>query len=316
MNDLALAGPSSPARIERLTAALAPATRAAYANGWKKWEAFAGTVGASPFPAAPEALAAFVESLAGAGAKPSTISAALAAVSAAHRLAGAATNPTASPDVRAAVKRAVRDYRDAGGAVRQSTGITAAAVARIEATAYQPRPRGARGKGFEKPATAKARAELDIAIIRTMRDTLARVSEAAGFTWQQIERRPDGSATITFRRPKTDADTTAYLAPATVAALDRVRRSAPDTAPLFGLSTSGIKRRIKAAAKAAKLEGVSSHGCRIGMAQDLARAKGIEMPAIMQAGGWRSETTVARYTSRETAARGAVARFYEQEADE
>ena len=33
----------------------------------------------------------------------------------------------------------------------------------------------------------------------------------------------------------------------------------------------------------------------------------------MQAGGWRSETTVARYTARETAARNAVARFYEQE---
>ena len=79
------------------------------------------------------------------------------------------------------------------------------------------------------------------------------------------------------------------------------------------MSASQIKARIRAAAKAAGLEGVSSHGCRIGMAQDLARAKGIEMPAIMQAGGWRSETTVARYTARESAARGAVARFYEQE---
>ena len=313
MNDLARAGAGSPARIERLTAALAPATRAAYANGWKKWEAFAGTISAVTLPADPANVAAFVESLAAAGARPSTVRAALAAVSAAHRLAGAPTNPTASPDVRAAVTRAVRDYRDAGGAVRQSTGITAADVARIEATAYQPRPRGARGKGKEKPATAKARAELDIAIIRTMRDTLARVSEAAGFTWQQIERRPDGSATITFRRPKTDTDSAAYLGPATVAALDKVRRGAPGTAPLFGLSASQINVRIKAAAKAAGLEGVSSHGCRIGMAQDLARTKGVEMPAIMQAGGWRSETTVARYTARETAARGAVARFYEQE---
>ena len=102
----------------------------------------------------------------------------------------------------------------------------------------------------------------------------------AAFTWGQIERRPDGSATITFRRPKTDADTTAYLAPATVAALDAIRRSAADTAPVFGLSTGQIKRRIQAAAKAAGLEGVSSHGCRIGMAQDLARSKGIEMHAI------------------------------------
>ena len=52
------------------------------------------------------------------------------------------------------------------------------------------------------------------------------------------------------------------------------------------------------------------------MAQDLARAKGIEMPAIMQAGGWKSETTVARYTAREAADRGAVARFYEQEGEQ
>ena len=313
MNDLAPAGAGSPARIERLTAALAPATRDSYRNGWRKWEAFAREHGATTLPASPEALAAFVESLAVAGARPSTIRVTLAAVSAAHRLAGAASSPTATPDVRAAVKRAVRDYRDAGGTVRQSTGITAAAVARIEATAYRPRPLG---RGMESPATAKARADLDVAIIRTMRDTLARVSEAASFTWQQIERRPDGSATITFRRLKTDADTTAYLAPATVAALDRIRRGAADTAPLFALSTSRIKGRIQAAAKAAGLEGVSSHGCRIGMAQDLARAKGIEMPAIMQAGGWRSETTVARYTARETAARGAVARFYEQEGTE
>ena len=185
--------------------------------------------------------------------------------------------------------------------------------ARIEATAYRPRPRG---RGMESPATAKARADVEIALIRTMRDTLARVSEAAAFTWQQTERRPDGSATITFRRPKTDADTTAYLAPITVAALDAIRRGAADTAPLFGLSDGQIKRRIQAAAKAAGLEGVSNHGCRIGTAQDLARSKGIEMPAIMQAGGWRSETTVARYTARESAARGAVARFYEQEAEQ
>ena len=107
-------------------------------------------------------------------------------------------------------------------------------------------------------------------------------------------------------------------APATAkasAALVESRQGAPDTAPLLGLSASQIKRRIAAAAKAAGLEGVASHGCRIGMAQDLARAKGIEMPAIMQAGGWKSETTVARYTARETAARGAVARFYEQEGE-
>ncbi len=166
MNDIAIPGAGSPPWIERLTAALAPATRESYANGSRKWEAFAREHDATPLPADPEALAAFVEHLAGAaaGVRPSTI--------------------------RAAVVRAVRSHRDAGGTVHQSTGITAAAVARIEATAYRPRPRG---RGMESPAVAKARADLEIALIRTMRDCLARVSEAAAFTWQQTERRPDGS---------------------------------------------------------------------------------------------------------------------------
>ena len=74
-------------------------------------------------------------------------------------------------------------------------------------------------------------------------DLAARTGEAARrlALWQQIERRPDGSATITFRRPKTDADTTAYLAPATVAALDKIRHGAADTATLFNASASRIK---------------------------------------------------------------------------
>ena len=145
---------------ERLSAALTPATQRCSRNGWRKWEAFATGHGAATLPADPEALAAFVEHLAAGAAKPSTINATLAAVSAAHRLAGAPTNPATAADVRAAVKRAVRDHRDAGGTVRQSIGITAATVARIEATAYQPRHRG---RGMESPATAKARADLEIA---------------------------------------------------------------------------------------------------------------------------------------------------------
>ena len=313
MNDVVPADAGFPSRIERLIAALSTSTQRIYRNGWRKWKAFALEHRATLFPADPEALAAFVAHLAAAGAKPSTIQTDLAGVSAAHRLTGVTPNPATSPDVRAACQLANRAFREAGGTVRQSIGITDEVMARIEDAAYRPRPRG---KGFEPLATAKERAELDIAMIRTMRDTLARVGEAAAFTWQQIERRPDGSATITFRRPKTDADTTAYLARATVAALDAVRRGAADNESVFGFSTSRIKRRIKDATKAAGLDGVSSHGCRVGMAQDLARTKGIEMAAIMQAGGWRSETTVARYTARENAARGAVARFYAQKDEE
>ena len=109
MNDIARAGAGAraPSRIERLTAALAPATRESYRNGWRKWEAFALDHGATTLPADPEALAAFVEHLA--GAKPATIRATLAAVSAAHRLAGPRRTPRQPP--RRARRRQARRAR-------------------------------------------------------------------------------------------------------------------------------------------------------------------------------------------------------------
>jgi len=45
------------------------------------------------------------------------------------------------------------------------------------------------------------------------------------------------------------------------------------------------------------------------MTQDLA-ASGAELPAIMQAGRWKSPAMPARYAERALAGRGAVARFY------
>ena len=47
------------------------------------------------------------------------------------------------------------------------------------------------------------------------------------------------------------------------------------------------------------------------MAQDLVSAN-IEISAVMQAGGWQTERTLARYSAKIAAKRGAVARFYEQ----
>ena len=45
------------------------------------------------------------------------------------------------------------------------------------------------------------------------------------------------------------------------------------------------------------------------MAQDL-MAAGAELPALMQAGRWKSPTMPARYGERQAAARSAVAKFY------
>ena len=47
------------------------------------------------------------------------------------------------------------------------------------------------------------------------------------------------------------------------------------------------------------------------MAQDLART-GVELPALMTAGRWKSSRMPARYTERQAADRGAVARYYQE----
>ena len=56
-------------------------------------------------------------------------------------------------------------------------------------------------------------------------------------------------------------------------------------------------------------EGFTDHSGRVGMAQDLAAA-GVELPELMTAGRWKSSRMPARYTERQAAGRGAVARYY------
>ena len=83
-------------------------------------------------------------------------------------------------------------------------------------------------------------------------------------------------------------------------------------APIFGLSVRQLPRRIQAMARAAGLgEGFSGHSGRVGMAQDLA-ASGVELPELMTAGRWKSSRMPARYTERQAADRGAVARYYQE----
>ena len=47
------------------------------------------------------------------------------------------------------------------------------------------------------------------------------------------------------------------------------------------------------------------------MAQDLAKS-GVKLPALMTAGRWKNSKTPVRYTERQAAGRGAVARYYQK----
>ena len=55
-------------------------------------------------------------------------------------------------------------------------------------------------------------------------------------------------------------------------------------------------------------------GTPLGRALEVARAAatGVELPALMKAGRWKSSRMPARYTERQSAGRGAVARYYQE----
>ena len=160
---------------------------------------------------------------------------------------------------------------------------------------------------------------VDVALASVMRDGLLRVSEAAALRWGDVELAGDGSGRIRIPESKTDQEAEGvvlYLGPAAVLALLAVR---PEEAvidavtPVFNLHPDTIRRRLQQAARAAGLPGwrdITGHSGRVGMAQDLSAA-GFALPELMTAGRWKSPRMPARYTERQAAGRGAVARYYQ-----
>ena len=154
-------------------------------------------------------------------------------------------------------------------------------------------------------------------MLATLRDGLMRRSEAAALTWGDLEFQDNGSALLQLRRSKTDQEAegvTLYIGTEASQALQAIRPAhelLDPATPVFGMTTRHIGNRVRAAAKAAGLgEGFTGHNGRGGMAQDLVKS-GVELPGLMTAGRWQSSKMPARYTERQAAGLGAVARYYE-----
>ncbi len=241
------------------------------------------------------------------GHKPATLRVAAAAIAFAHRSAGC-EDPCSSDEVKRTLKAAARK---SGRAQKQAVALTAEALGIIRTAACRPRP--GRGGRLESPGKAKARGSFDIALISVMRDAMLRVSEAAALKWGDIHTEPDGTGRLLIRRSKTDPEgrgAVAFVSAEAMAALSIIKEARSGSDDVFALSPNQISRRIKQAAQAAGLgEGFSGHSPRVGMARDLVRA-GIELPALMHAGRWRSPAMPAHYARNEIAGNNAVARFY------
>ncbi len=303
------------ARLRRsLDSSVSDNTRTMYNSAWSSFESWAQAHGAQAMPASPPLVAAYLACLAEERRRTvATIRLHKAALAAIHKAAGH-PDPADNEGVRRIMQGIARAH---GKAQRQAKPLTAEALAAVKATARRRRPLED-GKRQESAERASWRGRVDLALLSILRDGLLRRSEAAALTWGDVEFRDNGSALLQLRRSKTDQEAegvTLYIGTEASQALQAIRPAQelldPAT-PVFGMSTRHIGNRVRAAAKAAGLgEGYTGHSGRVGMAQDLVKS-GVELPALMTAGRWKSSKMPARYTERQAADRGAVARYYQE----
>ena len=292
-------------------AARAETTNRAYLGHWNRFHAWAGTEGRSLPDDLEPALCDYLVHLAEEDKRMATIRQARAAVVKGAELAGWPRPGLPLAETMQGLGRLLR------GPQKQASPLGAEVLAAVRATAFT--PRRTRGGHTETAEYAQRRGLVDVALASVMRDGLLRVSEVSALRWGDVELVGDGSGRIRIPESKGDQEaegTFLYLGPAAVEALLAIRPEeavVDGSTPVFSLHPDTIRRRLQQAARAAGLpdwRGITGHSGRVGMSQDLAAA-GFALPELMTAGRWKSPRMPARYTERQSAGRGAVARYYQ-----
>ena len=270
------------------------------------WAAWCAERAVAALPADTDTIAAFVDAMAAVRA-PATVRRYVASIALVHRAAGRARPADAAP-VKLALKRMHHRH---GRRQRQAHPLNWPLRQRLIAAAG------------DRLIDARNRALVAVAY-----DALLRRSELAALTVADLAVEPAGWATLLVRRAKNDPErrgAAVYLARDTVALVnDWLGRSGVRDGRLFRsvdkggrigdrLAPGQVPRIVKTMAARAGLpqevvDGLSGHSTRVGAAQDMI-ARGIGMPAILQAGRWKSAAMVNRYGERLLAARGAVAQL-------
>ena len=266
-----------------------------YRNDLEHFQAWCAKRDLGWLPAAPAAIAAFIDEQAK-NMSIATIKHRVNAINFAHRMSDL-PSPSTNSQVLLALRRAGRAK---GRRPQQALGLTSELLAKIIAAC--PESLG----GLR-----------DAALISAGYDTLCRSSELAAM---RVEHLSEDCSRLRVPRSKSDPfgdGRIAYLSPETGERLVTWLDAACLTeGPLFrglhtakvserGLDTSSIRRLIKVAAKRAKFDhevsrNLSGHSMRVGAAQDMMLA-GIDTIGIMQAGGWRTFAVLARYVENASA---------------
>jgi len=290
-------------RLPAARGALAANTERAIRADTAIFAAWCAERGRISLPAAPDTVAAFIDAMAETR-KPATVRRYVSSIAHLHRAAQAGL-PCSDERVRLALKRMARAK---GIRQQQAAGLVRPMVdAMLEAAG-------------ERLIDSRNRALLAVAY-----DTLARRSELVVLRIEHITFAEDGTGTVLIQRSNGDqegAGQVRFLARDTVGYLRAwlgavgiheglLFRSITRHGKLReALHPDGIPAIWRNMAQAADLDpaGISGHSCRVGGAQDMAAA-GVELPAVMQAGGWKSPTMPARYSERLQARKGGAAKL-------
>ena len=262
------------------------------------------------FPASAATVAAFVDEM-GRIKTPATVRRCVSSIATVHK-ALQETNPVDSTAVRFALQRM---HRRRGRRQAQVQGLTwPLRNLLIEATG-------------DRLIDARDRALLAVGY-----DTLLRRAELVSVKVADVLEEIDGTATLLVRWGKTDGEgrgATLYLARDTVALVKTWREvGSIDGGYLFRsvrkdatvgekLDASQVPRIYKRMARHAGIpadivDTLAGHSTRVGAVQDMI-ACGIELPAILQSGRWKTTRMVQHYGERLLARRSGAAQLAERQ---
>ena len=298
------------AYLEAASGAFSPNTERALRADVQVLEAWCRRHRRTAFPASPDTVAAFVDDMAGSK-TPATVRRYVSSIAALHK-ALRQPNPLDSASVRFALQRM---HRRRGRRQAQVQGLT-----------WPLRNRLLEAAG-DRLIDVRDRALLAVGY-----DTLLRRAELVSLEVTDLLEDIDGTATLLVRSGKTDPDgrgAMLYLARDTVLMVKAwVDRSGVGAGRLFRsvrkdgtvgekLDASQVPRIYKRMARRAGLpddvaDTLAGHSTRVGAVQDMI-ACGIELPAILQSGRWKSARMVQRYGERLLARRSGAAQLAERQ---
>jgi integrase len=303
------AGRSWQSALLRMDGAYSANTIRCYRTDFTIFETWCKRKGHLALPALPKTVADFVTAQSESAA-PATVNRRRASIAKIHRLLGL-ENPVRTEEVNLATRTM---FRKKGRRQDQALGLTAPLKHKIIAACP------------ETPAGLR-----DRALIAVGYDTLCRRAELVQLRVDDLIIKTNGSGTILVRKAKSDQFGDGRLAYLSAEAIDHLKRwlraanltvgpifrailpgGAIATVPIEDYAVSSI---LKAGAKRAGLgeaiiAKLSGHSLRVGAAQDMAAA-GIDLGAIMHAGGWKSPDMVMRYIEHTDVQRSGMARLHQ-----